>query len=74
VTSSLIEGTFADVWSARVTVSYYSFLTLASFTGTAAGPLIGGFLYAFGGWRWMQWIVLILGLGAFLFGIAMPET
>lgn len=70
----LIEGTFADVWSAQVTVSYYSVLTLASFTGTAAGPLIGGFLYAFGGWQWTQWIVLILGLGVFLFGIAMPDT
>lgn len=72
--TSLIEGTFADVWSARVTVTYYSVLTLASFTGTGAGPIIGGFLYGYGGWRWTQWIVLILGTGAFLFGVAMPET
>lgn len=34
---SLIEGTFADVWSANVTVAYYSFLALASFTGAATG-------------------------------------
>lgn len=33
----LIEGTFADVFSARTTVSYYSVLTLASYVGTAAG-------------------------------------
>lgn len=33
----LIEGTFADVWDGRRTVTYYSFLTLASYLGAAAG-------------------------------------
>ncbi len=33
----LIEGTFADVWSANVTVTYYGALTLASFIGAGAG-------------------------------------
>ena len=33
----LIEGTFADVWSARTTVTYYSFLSLASYIGAATG-------------------------------------
>ena len=33
----LIEGTFADIWSAEYTVTYYSFLTLASFSGAAFG-------------------------------------
>jgi MFS family permease len=35
----LIEGTFADIWSAQQTVTYYSFLTLASFFGAAFGKL-----------------------------------
>ncbi len=35
----LIEGTFADVWSANTTVLYYSFLALASFIGAACGKL-----------------------------------
>ena len=35
----LIEGTFADVWSANTTVVYYSFLALAAFIGTACGKL-----------------------------------
>ena len=35
----LIEGTFADVWSAKTTVAYYSFLALASFIGAACGKL-----------------------------------
>lgn len=29
---------------------------------------------AYGGWRWTQWIVLILALGVYLFGIAQPES
>ena len=33
----LIEGTFADTWSARTTVTYYSYLTLASYVGVACG-------------------------------------
>ena len=71
----LIEGTFADVWSADVTVSYYAVLTLSPFVGTACGPLIGGFLATLeSGWRWTQWMTLILTLGAYLFAIGMPET
>ena len=41
---------------------------------TFLGPLIGGFIFAYGGWRWTQWIVLILALPIYLFGIAMPDT
>ena len=39
-----------------------------------AGPLIGGFIFAYGGWRWTQWIVLILAVAVYLFGIAQPDT
>ena len=35
----LIEGTFADVWSSRTTVTYYSALTLGSYLGAAFGML-----------------------------------
>lgn len=33
----LIEGTFADVWPAHATISYYAVLSLASYIGAAAG-------------------------------------
>jgi MFS family permease len=36
----LIEGTFADVWPAHKTVTYYSFLTLASYLGAASGMCV----------------------------------
>lgn len=34
---SLIEGTFADVWSVEITLAYYSVLTASSFIGAATG-------------------------------------
>lgn len=33
----LIEGTFADIWSAERTVTYYAFLAPASYLGAAFG-------------------------------------
>ena len=36
----LIEGTFADVWHSKVTVSYYSVLTLASYVGAGCGMFV----------------------------------
>lgn len=67
----LIEGTFADIWSAKTTNTYYAFQGTAQFFGTALGPLIGGLLVqATNNWRWTQWfsavlcgIVALLGLG-----------
>ena len=33
----LIEGTFADVWSANTTNTYYAFLGIAAYFGAASG-------------------------------------
>ena len=38
------------------------------------GPLIGGFVFAYGGWRWTQWITLILAVGIYLLGVGVPDT
>lgn len=38
----LIEGTFADIWSAERTVTYYAFLAPASYLGGAFGESIIG--------------------------------
>lgn len=42
----LIEGTFADVWSAHMTVTYYSFLSLASYVGAGCGTVTFTYLHA----------------------------
>ncbi len=71
----LLEGTFADIWSAETTNTYYAFQALAQFFGTALGPVVGGYLVeATDGWRWTQWISAAVCGGVFLFGIGMSET
>ncbi|KAL8926935.1 MAG: hypothetical protein Q9172_001596 [Xanthocarpia lactea] len=70
----LIEGTFADVWSAHLTVTYYSFLSLASYVGAGCAPLVLGYIVTSKGWQWTQYITLMIAFGAYLFGIGVPET
>ncbi|KAH6959533.1 major facilitator superfamily domain-containing protein [Fusarium avenaceum] len=70
----LIEGTFADVWPAHKTVTYYSFLTLASYLGAASGPIIGGFVFVAKGPTWLSWVTLMFATAALAFGSFMPET
>ncbi|EXJ70698.1 uncharacterized protein A1O5_05688 [Cladophialophora psammophila CBS 110553] len=70
----LIEGTFADVWPAATTVTYYSGLTLASYLGAAFGPIILGNIVPSTSWRWTAYVSLMVCLAAYLIGIGVPET
>ncbi|KAF2193242.1 MFS general substrate transporter [Zopfia rhizophila CBS 207.26] len=70
----LIEGTFADVWSAKTTNTYYAFLGVASYFGAASGPVVGNFVIQAGNWRWAEYVTIMLILIVFAFGIGMPET
>ncbi|OCK86071.1 MFS general substrate transporter [Lepidopterella palustris CBS 459.81] len=70
----LIEGTFADIWSAETTNTYYAFLGLASYIGAAVGPIVGGFVVTAKGWRWLEWTTLMITLVVLVFGIGIPET
>ncbi|KAL9600942.1 MAG: hypothetical protein Q9219_002877 [cf. Caloplaca sp. 3 TL-2023] len=70
----LIEGTFADVWSAHMTVTYYSFLSLASYIGTGSAPLVLGYVVSAENWRWTQHVTLMIAVSAYLLGIGVPET
>lgn len=41
-----------------------SFYSIAPLNGPVTGPIIGGFVYQYLGWRWTNWIVLIIaGVG-----------
>lgn len=70
----LIEGTFADIWSAETTNTYYAFLGTAAYIGAACGPIAGGYVVIAYGWRWTQYLSCIVIAAAFLFAIGMPET
>ncbi|KAF2097771.1 MFS general substrate transporter [Rhizodiscina lignyota] len=70
----LIEGTFADIWDANQTNTYYAFLGTASYIGAACGPLVLGFVVQATGWRWTQWVTLMVALASLLFGTNMSES
>ncbi|KAI9699555.1 MAG: hypothetical protein M1820_007186 [Bogoriella megaspora] len=70
----LIEGTFADIWAARTTNTYYAFLGFAQYFGAACGPLILGFIVPVTSWRWTQYITLMIQAAVLLFAIGVPET
>jgi len=70
----LIEGTFADIWSAEMTNTYYAFLGTAAYIGAACGPIVGGYIVTAYGWRWTQYLSCIVIAASFLFAIGMPET
>ncbi|KAK3621121.1 hypothetical protein LTR56_022985 [Elasticomyces elasticus] len=71
----LIEGTFADIWSAKTTNTYYAFLGTAAYFGASLGPLAGGYLIkATDNWRWTQYFNCIVIAIVFLFGLGQSET
>ncbi|KAI4225211.1 MAG: hypothetical protein L6R36_004075 [Xanthoria steineri] len=70
----LIEGTFADVWAAHSTVTYYSFLSLASYIGAGCAPLVLGAVVTAKSWQWTQFVTLMIAFAAYLLGIGIPET
>ncbi|PWW80165.1 MFS general substrate transporter [Tuber magnatum] len=58
-------GSFVDVWDLKSSGSAVSVQAIASFMGPALGPIVGGYLAEYEGWRWTLWIIIILG-GALL--------
>ncbi|KAF4589312.1 MFS multidrug transporter [Ophiocordyceps camponoti-floridani] len=51
-----------------------SLFAIAPFNGPATGPIIGGFVYQYLGWRWADWIVLIMGAFCILLMFTVKET
>ena len=51
-----------------------SLWSVAPINGPVTGPLIGGFVYESLGWRWTNWIALILGVGAVVSLFTVKET
>lgn len=70
----LIEGTFADIWSAETTNTYYAILGSAAYIGAACGPIAGRYIVTAFGWRWTQYLSCMVIAAAFLFALGMPET
>lgn len=53
-------GTIADISTEDNRALYMSLWSIAPMNGPVTGPLIGGFVYEYLGWRWDNWLVFIL--------------
>ncbi|RYP60675.1 hypothetical protein DL769_008014 [Monosporascus sp. CRB-8-3] len=57
-------GTVVDVSTEEYRALSMSLWSIAPMNGPVTGPVIGGFVYQYLGWRWDNWLVLILaGVG-----------
>lgn len=57
---SLAYGVLGDVWSAEQRGRSLSLYLLIPLTGSAVGPIVGGFIVQYSTWRWMFWASTIL--------------
>ncbi|RYP23158.1 hypothetical protein DL765_001243 [Monosporascus sp. GIB2] len=53
-------GTIVDVSTEEYRALTMSLWSIAPMNGPVTGPVIGGFVYQYLGWRWNNWLVLIL--------------
>ncbi len=51
-----------------------SIWSLAPLNGPVTGPVIGGFVFQYLGWRWDNWLILILAGVASIFMLGTTET
>ncbi|KAF2184921.1 synaptic vesicle transporter [Zopfia rhizophila CBS 207.26] len=57
---SLGYGVLGDVWPVEQRGRSLSLYLLTPLTGSAVGPIVGGFIVEYSTWRWMFWATTIL--------------
>ncbi|KAJ9426776.1 hypothetical protein FOXG_08107 [Fusarium oxysporum f. sp. lycopersici 4287] len=67
-------GTIVDISDPDYLAAAMSMWSIAPLNGPSTGPIIGGFVYQYLGWRWDNWIPLILGGVGILMMITVKET
>ncbi|KAH8668856.1 major facilitator superfamily transporter [Xylariales sp. PMI_506] len=67
-------GTVVDISDEDSRALWMSLWSIAPINGPVTGPLIGGFVFEYLGWRWDNWIVLILAGAATLIMLTTKET
>ncbi|KAL9115139.1 MAG: hypothetical protein Q9227_000933 [Pyrenula ochraceoflavens] len=74
-TIALASGVVSDIAVASERGKYMGFITAGSLLGPSVGPVLGGILSEFLGWRAIFWFLVILGATfTILFFIFFPET
>lgn len=67
-------GTVVDISTEKYLALCMSLWSIAPLNGPVTGPLIGGFVYQYLGWRWANWIAMILAAVACVLIISVKET
>ncbi|KAI0426458.1 major facilitator superfamily domain-containing protein [Xylaria sp. FL1042] len=67
-------GTVVDISTEETRALVLSLWSIAPLNGPVTGPVIGGFVFQYLGWRWNQWLVLILAGAASIFMLFTKET
>ncbi|KAK7982086.1 major facilitator superfamily domain-containing protein [Apiospora saccharicola] len=74
-TVALCQAVVSDIVTSAERGQYVGFAAVPTILAPALGPVIGGLISQFLGWRWIFWFLTILA-GAFmvLYALFMPET
>ncbi|KAK7927614.1 MFS multidrug transporter [Apiospora marii] len=74
-TVALCQAVVSDIITSAERGQYVGFAAVPTILAPALGPVIGGLISQFLGWRWIFWFLTILA-GAFmvLYALFMPET
>ncbi|KAH6682497.1 major facilitator superfamily domain-containing protein [Halenospora varia] len=67
-------GTVADITTENYRALAFSIWSIGPMNGPVTGPLIGGFVAEYLGWRWTNWLVLIISGVAWLLCSCIKET
>ncbi|KAF2166921.1 hypothetical protein M409DRAFT_54685 [Zasmidium cellare ATCC 36951] len=71
---SIGGGVLADLFPAQKRAIAGSIFIAAPFLGPCTGPIIGGFVAQYEGWRWTQWVALLAVLPIIAGIFTMRET
>nr|OQO21459.1 hypothetical protein B0A51_11777 [Rachicladosporium sp. CCFEE 5018] len=67
-------GTVHDIADEEHRALAFSIWSVGPMNGPVIGPVVGGFVFQYLGWRWTNWIVVIVAGGAWAAVAAIQET
>ncbi|KEY67963.1 hypothetical protein S7711_02168 [Stachybotrys chartarum IBT 7711] len=67
-------GSVVDISRPEYLALYMSIWSIAPLNSPTTGPLIGGFIFEYLGWRWTNWIVLIMAGCGIAMQLSLKET
>ncbi|KAJ7119287.1 MFS polyamine transporter, partial [Mycena filopes] len=69
-----VGGSVADVWSIEERGMPMAVFSVTLFLGPCIGPLVGGWIGQYAGWRWIYWVLFIVTGFSFGLTLFIPET